>query len=66
MFSMDGTARIRSHNSTLADSVSERAHVRCLVAALNKQLTTIIPLGRLVWQAAIKKHMRKLRITLGH
>ena len=34
MFSMDGTARIRSQNSTLADSVSERAHVRCLVAAL--------------------------------
>ena len=42
-----------SANGTLADSVSERAHVRCLVAAPVKTLGGIIAPEGAAWQAII-------------
>jgi hypothetical protein len=52
---------MRTTNSTLADSVSERAHVRCLVAALNKTVESIIPPDGPLWQATFPSLMRKIR-----
>ena len=53
---------LRLPKSTLADSVSERAHVRCLVAAPDKTLGGIIPPEGPAWQAILMRQLRKIRI----
>ena len=59
---MDEATRHMIANSTLADSVSERAHVRCLVAAPVKTLGGIIPPEGPAWQAILIRQLRKIRI----
>ena len=54
--------RLMPHNGTLADSVSERAHVRCLVAAPVKTLGGIIAPEGAAWQAILMRQLRKIRI----